>query len=108
MAKEASIKDPFCSSVHLFLSLIINGLVCLFYSLLPNFFALFLLKKLSPVLPDAYFAAYYFNGNADVIGTKGKERWRACLLDTETSLPMSVGMMFTKATIADKTVNEVA
>ena len=74
---------------------------------LPNYFAWFLLKKFSPVLPDDYFAQYYFNAPATEMGSKGKEKWRACLLETETTMPFSVGMMFTKDVITQLKVNKV-
>ena len=66
-----------------------------------------LLKKLSPALPDEYFAAYYFKAGKYSIGSKGKERWRACILDTEANLPMSVGMMFTKNAVPKANVDKV-
>ena len=75
--------------------------------MLPNYFAWFLLKKFSPVLPDDYFAQYYFNAPATEMGSKGKEKWRACLLETETTMPFSVGMMFTKDVITQLKVNKV-
>jgi len=75
---------------------------------LPNYFIWFLLKKLSPVLPDEYFAQYYFNAPATEMGKEGKERWRACLLETETSMPFSVGMMFAKDVITPLTVKKLS
>ena len=77
------------------------------FSQLPAFFAWNLLKKLSPALPETYFAAYYFGSSAGAIDTKGKERWRACLLDTETRMPLTVGMMFTNKIISNKEYNKV-
>ena len=41
------------------------------------------------------------------MGKKGKEKWRACLLETETTIPFSVGMMFTKDIITQLKVNKV-
>jgi len=75
---------------------------------LPNYFAWLLLKKFSPVLPDDYFAQYYFNAPATDMGKKGKEKWRACLLETETTIPFSVGMMFTKDIITQLKVNKLS
>ena len=74
---------------------------------LPNYFAWLLLKKFSPVLPDDYFAQYYFNAPATDMGKEGKEKWRACLLETETTMPLSVGMMFTKDVITQLKVDKV-
>ena len=88
-------------------SLCINTLLTIASRKLPNYFTWFLLKKLSPVLPDDYFAQYYFKAPATDLGKKGKEKWRACLLETDKSLPFSVGMMFTKDVITPLTVNKV-
>ena len=74
---------------------------------LPNYFAWFLMKKFSPVLPDDYFAHYYFNIRARDLGKKGKEKWRACLLETEKTMPLSIGMMFAKDVITPLAANKV-
>ena len=41
------------------------------------------------------------------MGTKGKEKWRACMLETETTMPLSVGLMFTKRVITPLVVSKV-
>ena len=79
----------------------------LYFSSLPNYFAWLLLKKFSPVLPGDYFATYFFGTMSSEIGKTGKERWRACMLDTELNMPFSVGMMFTNAVITPSIENEV-
>eukprot|EP00794_Sanderia_malayensis_P007522 gene7522-8355_t len=73
---------------------------------LPSYFAWTLLKKFSPVLPDTYFAAYYFGSKASDINSVGKEKWRACMLDTEVRMPLSIGMMFTKRVINKNIFNK--
>ncbi len=65
------------------------------------------MKKMSPVLPEDYFAAYFFKAKASDINTEGKEIWRGCLMDTETRMPLTVGMMFTKKVISFNTYSEV-
>ena len=65
------------------------------------------MKKFSPVLPDDYFARYYFDIRARDLGSKGKERWRACLLETEKTIPFSIGMMFAKDVVTPLAANKV-
>ena len=74
---------------------------------LANYFAWTLLKKLSPALPDVYFNAYHKIDTTSSIRTKGQERWRACLKDTEANMPLTSSLMFVKKTVTDRKRNKV-